>query len=316
MAEYLRTLAVDQRLSKLKEMILKVNDHLPNNVYIPMKNFNGHRVLKISLDHAMILHSNEKAPFHILIEVENISFSNMQGSLIHELEETKRQNTLMNESLVTETAHSGESVEDGDEMASLRLSNENNPYATHEDSDNSTDENQVNPFIDHYAEDLLEVDNMATNKLNVKINPKRYEESKIFMHGDSADNESTDASSNFEYQLARVTKRKPSMWRRVFTCQCEDEEEIVPIVNSELQDLDQHRGIHHTGGKINPIGLFGKKTFDQVKEETRCDSEHGHLEQWDLISVIVKSGENIQQEKLASLLMRKFQDIFAKAKIK
>jgi hypothetical protein len=217
MAEYLRTLAVDQRLSKLKEMILKVNDDLPNNVYIPMKNFNGHRVLKISLDNAMILHSNEKAPFHILIEVENISFSNMQGSLIHELEETKRQNTLMNESLVTETAHSGESVEDGDELASLRLSNETNPYATHEDSDNSTDENQVNPFIDHYAEDLLEVDNMANNKLNVKINPKRYEESKIFMHGDSADNESTDASSNFEYQLARVTKRKPSMWRRVFT---------------------------------------------------------------------------------------------------
>lgn len=83
-----------------------------------------------------------------------------------------------------------------------------------------------------------------------------------------------------------------------------------------MQEIEQQRDIHRSGRKINPIGLFGKKTFDQVKEETRSDSEHGKLEQWDLISVIVKSGENIQQEKFASLLMQKFKNIFEEAKIK
>lgn len=207
MAEFCRTLPADQRLKHLKDMIQKVNEDLPNNVYIPMKNFNGHRVLRISLDNVMILHSNEKAPFHILIEVENISFFNMQNSLIHELEETKRQNTMMNEALVTDSANSGESLDDGDEMASLRLSNETNQYGSHEDSDNSTDESQVNPFVDHYAEDLLGIDNMATSKLNVKINPKRYEERKMIMRGSSEESKSTEPSSNFEYQLARVTRK-------------------------------------------------------------------------------------------------------------
>jgi phosphatidylinositol 4-kinase B len=68
--------------------------------------------------------------------------------------------------------------------------------------------------------------------------------------------------------------------------------------------------------KVNPIGLFGRKKFQEIKNEIKLNSEHGHLKQWDLISVIVKSGENIQQEKFASFLMQKFQDIFAENKVK
>ena len=44
-------------------------------------NYNGHRVLKIDLEYCICLHSNEKAPFHILIEVENISLENIQHTL-------------------------------------------------------------------------------------------------------------------------------------------------------------------------------------------------------------------------------------------
>mmetsp|Transcript_13007 Transcript_13007/g.14975 ORF Transcript_13007/g.14975 Transcript_13007/m.14975 type:complete len:312 (+) Transcript_13007:1435-2370(+) len=67
---------------------------------------------------------------------------------------------------------------------------------------------------------------------------------------------------------------------------------------------------------INPIGLFGRKTFGEVKEDIRTQSPYGHMKQWDLISVIVKSGENIQQEKFASLLMQKFKDTFDEYKVK
>ena len=36
-SEYLRTLPLDQRSEKLKYLITKLNENLPNNVYVPMK---------------------------------------------------------------------------------------------------------------------------------------------------------------------------------------------------------------------------------------------------------------------------------------
>lgn len=56
---------------KLKDFITLINADLPNNVYLPMGNRNFHRVLKICNEYSLVLHSNEKAPFHILVEVEN-----------------------------------------------------------------------------------------------------------------------------------------------------------------------------------------------------------------------------------------------------
>jgi len=57
---------------KLKEYIQSMNTDLPNNVYLPMGNWNEHRVLWIVPEYSLVLHSNEKAPFHILIEVESL----------------------------------------------------------------------------------------------------------------------------------------------------------------------------------------------------------------------------------------------------
>ena len=52
-SEYLKTVPNDQRPEVLKSMINQINSFLPNNVYIPMGNFNGHRVLKVSLEHTI-----------------------------------------------------------------------------------------------------------------------------------------------------------------------------------------------------------------------------------------------------------------------
>lgn len=308
-AEYLRSLSQEQRPEKLAEMIEKLNQDLPNNVYLPMKNFNGHRVLKISTEHAICLHSNQKAPFHILIEVENISFTNLQSSLIHEVEETKRQNHLRGD-VILDTAGSHDSLEDGDENTSLKLSGET-AGASYEESDES-DDNHVHPFADHYAEDLLPKGRRATNQLDIKIHHKKFEESKILYRSNSEDNTSA-SSGDIEYQLSRVHKKKPSLLKKIFLCHCEDEEEIIPIINQELNEANKRKS---EDARTNPLGLFGRKKFSEVKDELRQQSEHGRLQHWDVISLIVKSGENIQQEKFASLLIQKFKDIFEASKVK
>lgn len=213
-AEFLRTQPVDQRKAHLEEMLTKLNTTLPNNVYVPLKNFNGHRVLKICLDYSICLHSNEKAPFHILIEVENISFTNIRNSIVHEVEETKRQNTYMKENIINETIGSHDS-EDGDENTGLKISGESG-ITSYEDSDE--DSNNLFPFADHYAEELVGSDKYSTNQLEVKIHPKMFEESKVMVRSSSDDRE-TVVSSSLDYQISKVVKRKPNIFKKVFLCQ-------------------------------------------------------------------------------------------------
>jgi hypothetical protein len=80
----------DARNAKLKEILSEINNNLPSNVYIPIDtafedNLNSnssnrriqpksvHKVLRVDLDHAFCLHSKERVPFHILIEVATVT---------------------------------------------------------------------------------------------------------------------------------------------------------------------------------------------------------------------------------------------------
>lgn len=57
-------------------------------------------------------------------------------------------------------------------------------------------------------------------------------------------------------------------------------------------------------------GLFGDKTFKQVCLDTQKKSRFGRNRNYGLISVIVKSPDNLTQEQFASQLIRKFLNIF------
>lgn len=59
-----------------------------------------------------------------------------------------------------------------------------------------------------------------------------------------------------------------------------------------------------------PSSLFGHKTFGQVCRETQKKSVYGKVPNYGLISVIVKSPDNLTQEQFASQLIQKFQTIF------
>lgn len=217
---------MSQRSDSLKDLLKKLNEDLPNNVYIPIKNFNGHRVLNVSLDYCICLHSNEKAPFHILIEVENISLANIQNNLINEIEETKRQNHS-NKEAVLKDSNDSQNSEENDESTSLKLSNENKAITSYEDSDNDSDDSRILPFTDHYAEDILGRDTILTQQLETRhtLKNRKYEESKLLFPIDAERSKTMetlpsikDSKANcekFEYQLARVSKKKPSLIKKI-----------------------------------------------------------------------------------------------------
>lgn len=60
--------------------------------------------------------------------------------------------------------------------------------------------------------------------------------------------------------------------------------------------------------------IFGV-AWEDKKKQYRSKSKFGKYKNWDLISVIVKGGDDLRQEQLATSIINKFHDIFRKAKL-
>lgn len=237
--------------------------------------------MKISLEHCIVLHSNEKAPFHILIEVDK--FYHEADTPTHKKVGRSQSSKYtvskgMNENLLIENDNSADSLED-DETVSLRSSG----------GSTLSDSQGANPF------------EVVEDKRASFLEPTLSQ----------APSHQQPQYSNQGYRLARTRKKKAPLWKQVLLCQCEEVEEMVPIVNETLDIVSQE----DIDTVSQPIGLFGEKSFKTIKEELREESKYGDSKTWDVLSVIVKSGENIQQEKFASYLMEMFIDIFKEAKV-
>jgi hypothetical protein len=69
-SEVLKGIPMPERNDYLKSVLAEINKHLPSNVYIPIsQDKRMHRVLRISEQNAFCLHSKERVPYHIIIEV-------------------------------------------------------------------------------------------------------------------------------------------------------------------------------------------------------------------------------------------------------
>ena len=79
----LKGVAQPERNEALSDLLEQLNRNLPANVYVPISHDNiitskfqrraavqHHRVLQICSDYNFCLHSKERVPFHVVIEVE------------------------------------------------------------------------------------------------------------------------------------------------------------------------------------------------------------------------------------------------------
>lgn len=85
------------------------------------------------------------------------------------------------------------------------------------------------------------------------------------------------------------------------------EEKCIDEVISEFENVDGDGFLY---------SIFGNK-WDKKKEELRAKStsKYKYSSKWDIISMIVKSGDDLRQEQLAMSVIKKFHDIFKKANL-
>ena len=77
----------------------------------------------------------------------------------------------------------------------------------------------------------------------------------------------------------------------------EDEGIVMSVVNKE-----------------DPSGAVFSESWAEKRSRIRASSPYGHLANWDVLSVIVKTGTDLRQEQLATQLIQEFGKIWSEVK--
>ena len=116
-------------------------------------------------------------------------------------------------------------------------------------------------------------------------------------------NDEADDSASFDTILANVGPdanghRTPDL---------EDETEAVvnPTAGAERMENDQKTGgVRRKGDRDDPSAATFGEEWKSKKERIRRSSPYGYMANWDLLSVIVKTGSDLRQEMFACQLIR------------
>ncbi|XP_065829438.1 phosphatidylinositol 4-kinase beta-like isoform X2 [Oscarella lobularis] len=125
--------------------------------------------------------------------------------------------------------------------------------------------------------------------------------------------------SGAESWEANATKAAESV--AMETQEFEDEEMDQPVYFS-VGDVRQRLTETYNAPKKtfprdpeDPSASILKEPWEDKRERIRKSSPYGHLPNWKLISVIVKSGDDLRQELLAMQLIRQFQSVWTTEKV-
>ncbi|CDO92762.1 unnamed protein product [Kluyveromyces dobzhanskii CBS 2104] len=340
-SQRLAQVPTEARLSALRAELSILNRDLPAEVDIPEllppnKKGKLHKLIKISANEAQVLNSAEKVPYLLFIEFlrddfdfdptseENIKLleKNPRSSYIFDLSYVKENPSLFKpEPRFVETSTAKTQEMDLADLSMVKLTNQSE--AEHYRHELMMRNAKTVPVIPpnsltrgselDFVADLEE----ATERLN-----------DIKLHRDSSDDLATQmrVSAMMLAQLDQSPQQLSDSANQIRA-------KIIASMQ-EMQDKFEYRdleGIHGMAGerklendfKTGGLTASSDKSstsylgedWNTKKEKIRKSSEFGHLPNWELCSVISKSGDDLRQEAFACQLIQAMAAIWSKENV-
>lgn len=318
----------EARLTSLRAELSIINQMmLPSQIDIPqllpassLPNRKYHRILKLNVSEACVLNSAERVPYLLLIEYlsEDMDFdpsTDKNKSLLTKQSHKVTNDDLKSEMNSPEAPYSSPLLDEADlgDMSVVALSNEELHF--------SSLRAKMNRDFSFTAESLRKIEGLSAD----------YQESKA-------------SSEALKSLAAKVNSRDLSTQIRIAAvmlkqleksgqANSEQSNAIKSRIISSMEALqDQFDSIDYQ--QIRDLSASGGSEFEQdagdrklendfklsedwatKRARIRRTSAYGHLAHWDLCSVIVKNGDDLQQEAFACQLISIISNIWKRAKV-
>ncbi|CCH43783.1 phosphatidylinositol 4-kinase [Wickerhamomyces ciferrii] len=313
----------EARLSSLRAELSLLNRDLPAEVDIPTllpPNRRGklHKIVHITANEAAVLNSAERVPFLLLIEY-----------LSDELDFDPSTNE--NDKLLHEKPNNSYIFDLGIQTSSAQVSPPPTTYYDEKPKETDLGDLSVVKLSNKNGNETFQNDMLVASATNIPIINQEEERASDLnfqsnYHFNVSDNVDT---SDLATQMRIAAVMLSQLDGATSTLPVDQSTAIKARIISSMQSLQDHFGykdleaIHGAAGerklendlKLGGVSAKNSKAYlgedwQTKKERIRKNSMYGHLDNWELCSVIAKTGDDLRQEAFASQVIQAMASIW------
>ncbi|XP_037908693.1 uncharacterized protein LOC119650198 [Hermetia illucens] len=286
-----------EKTSALRMFLNLINKNLPARVWLPLHSDIPHHIVRITEEKTAVLNSKDKTPYIIyveVVEVNDIYSSPVIMKMMPSLRHTKSEENLESkENNVPSATNSATNLSSKDcpiecEKSSNNINNNSNTSCNVKESKTPDCGNDIGNKGDmnelHLTEDDVwsqEDDEITAQYMNLHRMCERDAISQMSL--DSCDSRDQSVPALFNIGDVRTRHCKN------LTC-----ENMKPFSNDPE----------------DPSAAALKEPWHEKEKQIRESSPYGHLSNWRLLSAIVKCGDDLRQELMATQLLQMFKIIW------
>ncbi|TDG48011.1 hypothetical protein AWZ03_005629 [Drosophila navojoa] len=284
-----------EKTSALRMFLNLINKNLPARVWLPLYSDTPHHVVRITEEKTAVLNSKDKTPYIIYVEVVEVPdiytsplIPKLMPSLRHTKSEEHLEGTCLNTHQSCSRTSSCSSTHHG---SSCRRKKDTESHA-----ENGCGEPANNNCCSGNSSRLLSLGGLQ-------------------VHEDDVWSQEDDQITAQYLYMSKVSERDAISQMSMDSCDSRDQGppivfNIGDVRTRHCNNLNCENTKSFSNDPEDPSAAALKEPWHEKEKLIRESSPYGHLSNWRLLSAIVKCGDDLRQELMATQLLQMFKIIW------
>uniref|UniRef100_A0A182PQC4 Phosphatidylinositol 4-kinase beta n=1 Tax=Anopheles epiroticus TaxID=199890 RepID=A0A182PQC4_9DIPT len=305
-----------EKTSRLRILLNLINKNLPARVWLPLHSETPHHVVRITEEKTAVLNSKDKTPYIIyveVVEVQDIYTSPVIPKMMPTLRHTKSEERL-DSSTSTSALNADEST------------NSSNTSKTEQPTASTSEESsgQNAPPLPAAAAASLATSRSRHSKLSECSVDNGANGGGMMELGLTEDDVWSQEDDEITAQYLSLTKMSSDRDAiSQFSVDSYDSRDhhtpalfnIGEVKKRHCANLNSENAKPFSNDPSDPSAAALKEPWHEKEKQIRNSSPYGHLQSWRLLSAIVKCGDDLRQELMATQLLQMFKLIWEEEKV-
>ncbi|XP_017855575.1 PREDICTED: uncharacterized protein LOC108608625 [Drosophila arizonae] len=284
-----------EKTSALRMFLNLINKNLPARVWLPLYSDTPHHVVRITEEKTAVLNSKDKTPYIIyveVVEVPDIYTSPLIPKLMPSLRHTKSEEHLEGTCLNT---HQGCS-----RTSTCSSTHHGSSCRRKKDTESHAENGCGEP---------------ASNNCCSGNNSRLLSLGGLQVHEDDVWSQEDDQITAQYLYMSKVSERDAISQMSMDSCDSRDQGppivfNIGDVRTRHCNNLNCENTKSFSNDPEDPSAAALKEPWHEKEKLIRESSPYGHLSNWRLLSAIVKCGDDLRQELMATQLLQMFKIIW------
>uniref|UniRef100_A0A1I8MFP5 Phosphatidylinositol 4-kinase beta n=2 Tax=Musca domestica TaxID=7370 RepID=A0A1I8MFP5_MUSDO len=293
-----------EKTSALRMFLNLINKNLPARVWLPLYSDIPHHVVRITEEKTAVLNSKDKTPYIIyveVVEVPDIYSSSLIPKMMPSLRHTK----------------SEEHLEVGGSGSCQHHHNQQLQHATCSRTSSCSSHNSCRRKKEKLLSESSTTDNNAsqdqhqTGGNNLLLSPPQLNEDDVWSQEDD------EITAQYLHMRKMRANSERDAISQMSLDSCDSRDQGMPVLfnigdvrTRHCNNLNCENTKSFSNDPEDPSAAALKEPWDEKVKQIRESSPYGHLSNWRLLSAIVKCGDDLRQELMATQLLQMFKIIW------